>query len=116
MSPITIGLILGIYALLMWVMVFYVFHKGFKEWKSNRIERVQKFHAKVMDRRESSGYMVTFDYAGRQKEFAVGPEVYEVARIGQEGSLYLRGESFEGFQPKSESEKADDVYGRMVKR
>lgn len=121
-----IGSILGIYALILWIVVFFAWRKGYKEWKANRANRVHKLHAKVLDRRENvvpvspqteptMEYMVLFEFDGRQKEFKTDSKVYDMARVGQEGILYLRGGQFENFEPKSESEKADEVYGRMVK-
>ncbi len=123
----TLGIVLAVYALILWILVFFVWHKGYREWKANRANRVREFRARVVGRRERSGggqgeqagpapeYLVTFEFHGDQREFEVGPTIYEAVRIGHQGTLYLRGQQFETFEPKTEAEEAEDVYRRMLK-
>lgn len=130
MSPLTLGIILAVYALVMWVVVFLVWARGYREWKANRAARPWQVKASVVAKREvaSSGrpadasievepakQFVTFGLEGRQKELQVPASTYPTVEVGQEGTLYLRGEQFEEFEPKMEGEDADDVYRRMVK-
>jgi hypothetical protein len=119
----TIGIALAVYAIILWAFLFFVWHKGYREWKANRANRLRKFRARVVDRRESAvsestvkavESYVTLEYQGRQQEFKVETEVYDASRIGREGSLYLRGGRFEAFDLKSEDEEAEDVYRKMV--
>ena len=126
MTRLTIGILLAVYALILWVLVIWVCRKGYREWKANRAIRLREFRARVVDKRavpvsgggigaQNSEYSVTFEYAGRQVEFKVDPSVHSAVRVGQEGTLRLRGERFEEFVPKSEADRADDIYRRMVK-
>ena len=126
MNDIIIGIILAVYALILWVLVFWVWRKGHREWKANRANRLREFRARVVDKRAvpASGgkvdahdleHWVMFEYAGRQAELEVDPTVHSAVRVGQEGTLRLRGERFEEFVPKSEADRADDIYRRMVK-
>ena len=115
----TLGIALGIYALILWIVLLFIFRKGYKEWKQNRASRLLEFPARVVDKRASSesgpdGF-VTFEYRGRQEEFSVPRPVHDSVRIGQEGILQLRRGAFEGFIPRSETDRADDIYRRMVK-
>lgn len=128
MDPWKVGLALAVYALILWVVLFMAWRKAYQEWRENRASRLMKHHARVMDRRErirptsdpaappSLEHYALFEYEGRQQEFKVDPSIYEIARVGQEGFLYMRGGRFEAFEPKSEGQKADDVYHRIVKR
>lgn len=123
----TLGIVLLVYALVLWIILLFVWRKGFREWRANCANRPRKFSAKVVGKRERPGareaeetesapeYLVTFEFGGRQGEFVVEPATYAAARIGQEGTVYLRGQRFEFFDPKSEAEEAEDVYRRMVK-
>ena len=126
MTKLTIGILLAVYALILWILVLWVLRKGHREWKANRANRLREFRARVVDKRaapvsgggigaQNSEYSVTFEYAGRQADFKVDPTVHSAVRIGQEGTLRLRGEQFEEFIAKSEGEQADDIYRRMVK-
>ena len=127
MSPLVISIVLVVYALILWVMVFFVWHKGYREWQANRADRLRKFEARVMDRREAiastknlqkeptTEYLVAFEFAGRQRELKVGPDAYPAMRVGQEGTLYLRGDRFEAFEPKQGSDQMEEVYRKMVK-
>lgn len=124
MSSGTIGIILAVYALILWILLFFVWRKGYQEWKSNRADRVRTYRARVVDRREDSTpaqepavrYCVTFEFRGLQREFEVGAQTYAEARIGEEGILRMRGERFESFEPKSVGERTDEVLRKMMKR
>ncbi len=117
----TLGIFLAVYSLILWVAIFFVWHKGYKEWKSNRANRVRKYHARVLDKREIKSTEgvpqphVLFEFNGRQVEFAVDPSVFSALRVGEEGVLELRGSQFESFQPKTQDQREDDIYRRMVK-
>lgn len=118
----TIGIFLAAYALILWVLVVFVWHKGYKEWKTNRANRVHTYRARVLDKRAPKGVaetpapLVLFEFRGRQKEIRVAPEIFEVIKVGDEGLLRLHGDGrFDGFQSQSQDERADDIYRRMVK-
>jgi hypothetical protein len=113
----TFAIIMGVYALILWVLLLWVWHKGYQEWKSNRANRVRNHDARVMDKRDASpGPFILFEYSGIQKEFMVPRDIFNELRIGQEGTLRLKGgKTFASFAPKSESERADDIYRRVVK-
>lgn len=126
MDKLTIGILLAVYTLILWILVFWVWRKGYREWKANQADRRREFAARVVDKRAASvsgdkadahelEHWVTFEYAGRQVEFKVDSTVHSSVRIGQEGTLRLRGEQFEEFIAKSEGEQADEIYRRMVK-
>lgn len=114
----------AVYLLLVWVLVGYVFYRGYKEWKANRAVRPMEAEARILDKRDIAAgqgdeiehqYFLTFEYKDRQKEFGVDPETFNSTRVGEEGILHLRGEDFESWQPKSELEAAEDVYRRMMR-
>ena len=109
----TLGIFLIIYALALWVALIFVWRKGYREWKANRATRIRKFLARVMDKR--SGDLVLFEYQGRQREFKVDRDTHQALRVGQDGSLFLKGDEFEAFEPKSDIDRADETYRRMVK-
>ena len=123
-----LGAVLAIYAVFLWVLMFYVWRKGYREWRTNRANRLEMFSARIMDRREKMSWApgpegqsgaeqyVLFEYDGNQKEFRVDSEVYAIARIGREGTLYTRGGRFETVEPKSDDEQADELYRRVVGR
>lgn len=113
---------LTIYALVLWVVLFFVWHKAYKEWKENRANRLRKFHARVLDRRivtaasaSASEYLALFEFAGQQQEFEVGESLYNDLRVGQEGTLYTRGGKYEMFEPQPREKADDDIYRRMVR-
>ena len=122
----TLGVVLVIYAVILWALLFFAWRRGYQEWKRNRAAGLQKFSARVLDRREnilpSKGpeappaveHLLTLQFDGRQSEYKVESATYEAARVGQEGTLYLKGGRFERFEPKSGSEQAEDVYRRVV--
>jgi hypothetical protein len=116
-----IGIALGVYALILWVLVFFVFHKGYKEWKTNRANRVHKHRARVLDKRESKGaegvpqQYLLFGFDDRQVELKVEPSVFASLRVGDEGVLGVRGGLFESFEAKTQDEKSDEIYRRMIK-
>ena len=121
MSPLTIGIALAIYAILMWIMVMLVWHRGYREWKANRPEKLLEVQAKVMDRRREEHpqgdlHYLTIEYDGRQREFEVIEAIYASSRAGQSGTLHLRGDKFEDFEPQPEGEGWEDIYRRMVKK
>lgn len=109
----TLGIFLVIYALVLWVILFLVWRKGYREWKATRAERLRQFPARVMDTRD--GKLILFEYAGRQRELEVNPTTYEGIRIGMEGVLVLKGDRFQAFEPKSDMQRADEAYRRIVK-
>jgi len=118
MKWLIIGIALGIYALILWIVIYFVFRRGYREWKRNQASRPAEFAARVMDKRASSGgdeRFITFEYRNRQVELRVEPSVYDSIRIGQEGILTLVGGEFQGFIPRSASDQADEIYRRMVK-
>ena len=126
MTKLTLGILIAVYALILWVLVFWVCRKGYREWKASQANRLREFRARIVDKgaaslsgsgigAQNSEYSVTFEYAGRQVDFKVDPSVHSAVRIGQEGTLRLRGDRFEEFIAKSEGEQADEIYRRMVK-
>lgn len=112
-----IGIFLGIYALVLWVALFYAWRRGYHEWKNSRANRIYIYQARVLDKRNpsTSEFLILFEFAGRQKELEVPEPVYTALRIGHEGTLCLKGKGFDSFEPKSEAERADDLYQKMVK-
>ncbi|HUV05220.1 MAG TPA: DUF2500 family protein [Armatimonadota bacterium] len=126
MCSTTLGVILVIYAVILWMLLFFAWRRGYQEWKRNRAGRLQRFSARVIETREnilpSKGSearpaverLLTFQFDGRQGEYKVESATYEAARVGQEGTLYLSSGRFERFEPKSGSEEAEDVYRRVV--
>lgn len=112
-----LGLFLGIYALILWGLVVYVFYKAYHEWKGNKSRRLRSCSAKVMDKRDtkSGEWYVLFEYDGRQVEYKVAESVHSSLRVGDEGTLNLRGKEFESFEHKSQNERADDIYRRIIK-
>jgi len=64
---------------------------------------------------ETAKQLMTFEFEGRQKELLVPASIYSITRVGQKGTLRLRAEQFEDFEPKTEGEDADDVYRRVVR-
>lgn len=124
MNPLTIGIILAIYAFIMWIMVMMVFKRGYRDWKANRPEKLHEARARVMDRRTEANpdavrgdrYYLTLEYDGRQQEFEVIEAIYTSSRVGQAGTLHLRGGRFEDFEPRPEGEGWDEIYSRMVKK
>ena len=127
MNENTLGIVIAVYALILWVLLFFVWRKGYQEWRANRAHRLRKFDARVVDKRESSEseragetepapeHLITFEFGGSRREFKVEPAVYADLRVGEEGTLQLRGAGFESFEPKSTGDRAEDVYRRMVK-
>lgn len=109
----TLGIFLTVYALALWVILFLVWRKGYREWKANRATRIRHYPAQVMDKRD--GNLVLFEYQNRQRELKVDPATYQAVRAGHEGTLFLKGDRFEAFEPKSEMERADETYRRIVK-
>lgn len=111
-----VGIVLGIYALALWaLLISCAWRWGFKEWKANRSQRLERAQAKLLDKREESGKCyLYFEFAGRQKEFEVDAETYAANRIGQQGTLHLKGGAFASFEQSSASDVADGVYQRMV--
>lgn len=120
------GIFLAIYALLLWVLLFFVWRKGYDEWKVNRANRVQELQARVLDKRENvvtedpqagrvTEFLVLFEFGSRQREYKVDSSLYTATRVGQEGTVRLRGGRFESFEAKSESERAEDLYRRLMK-
>ncbi len=112
-----LALFLGIYALILWGLVGYVFYKAYHEWKDNKSKRLHSRPAKVMDKRETKGgdrYLL-FQFDGRQVEYKVAESVYESLRVGDEGTLNLCGREFASFDHKSQDERADDIFRRIVK-
>ncbi len=122
MKPLTIGIILAVYALIMWIMVMMVFKRGYRDWKANRPEKLREARARVMDRRVEPDralgdrFYITIEYDGRQQEFEVMEAIYASSRVGVSGTLHLRGGKFEDFEPRPEGEGWDEIYGRMVKK
>lgn len=117
----TIGIVLAIWTIFMLAVLSHTWKKAFQEIRENRALRLHKFHARVMDRRQRASSLpyeqfVLFDYDGRQCEYSVSQEVYDIARVGQQGVLYIRSGKFEGFEPHNETKKADDIYERLVNR
>ena len=108
-----LGIFLIVYALALWVILLWVWRKGYREWKENRANRIRRFHALVADKRE--GELVMFEYRNRRQEFKVDHAIYQAVRIGMEGTLFLKGHQFEAFESKSDMERADETYRRMVK-
>lgn len=108
-----LSIFLIVYALALWVILFFVWRKGYREWRANRANRIRRFPARVMDKREVE--LVLFEFARRQREFKVDQVTYQAVRAGMEGTLVLKGHQFEAFEPKSEEERADETYRRMVK-
>lgn len=108
-----LGIFLAVYALILWAVLFFVWRKGYREWKQNRANRIRRFPARVMDKRDAD--LILFEFAGREREFKVSQTTYQAVRIGQEGTLILKGSLFEAFEPKSDIERADETYRRMVK-
>jgi len=104
---------LAVYALILWGVLFFVWRKGYREWKANRANRIRRFPARVMDKRESE--LVLFEFSSRQREIKVDKSTYQAVRTGQEGILVLKGDQFEAFEPKSDIDRADETYRRMVK-
>ena len=126
MDVTTMGVVVGLYALILWILLIFAWRRGYQEWKTNRANRLRKFEARVMDKREVTRtedlrgqptveHLVTFEFGGRQEEFGVDARIYLTARIGQEGTLRLKGGKFAAFEPKSADEETGDVYRRMVK-
>ena len=119
MNPLTLGILLTVYAVIVWLMVMMIWQRGYREWKSNRTERLREVPAKVLDRRseQASGrFYLTLEYGGRQGDFEVLEAIYASARVGQLGILTLRGEKFEDYEPRPEGEGWTDIYDRMVKK
>lgn len=113
----TIGIFIGIYSLILWVVIFFVWHKGYKEWKENRANRVREYIAHVLDKRETEAgeRYILFGFDGRQVEFPVESSVYTALKVGEDGTLSLRGGRFESFEPKTQAEREDEIFRRMVK-
>ena len=126
MDVTTMGVVLGLYALVLWILLIFAWRRGYQEWKTNRANRLRKFEARVMDKREVTRaedlrgqptveHLVAFEFGGRQEEFGVEARIYLTARVGQEGTLRLKSGKFTSFEPKSADEETGDVYRRMVK-
>jgi len=122
----TLGIVLVAYAILLWLLLFFAWRRGYQEWWRNRANRLRRFSARVMDKRKSTvpaedtktsqvvEHLVTFQFGGRQNEYEVEAPTYDAVRVGQEGTLYLKGGRFEKFEPRSESEEAEEIYRRLV--
>lgn len=96
-----------------------VWQRGYREWKANRPEKLRETRARVMDRRRDESperYFLTLEHDGRQQEFEVAEAVYTASRVGQTGTLYLRGGKFEDFEPHPEADGWDEIYDRMVRK
>lgn len=115
---------LVIYTLFLWGMIFVVFRKGYKEWRKNHENRFHKVKAKIMGKREekntsddteSWNRLVVFDFNGRQKEYIVSREIFNIVRIGQHGIVHIKNQQVIQFEPDVEVSKHDDLYNRMVK-
>ncbi|MHB1455909.1 MAG: DUF2500 family protein [Armatimonadota bacterium] len=120
--PIIIALI--IYTLFMWGMIIVVFRRGYKEWRRNRDNRFYKMKASILDKREEKNTtndieswdkLVVFDFDGRQKEYVVTAEIFNMVRVGQHGTIHIQNQQVISFEPDVEVNKHDDLYGRMVK-
>lgn len=112
------GIALGIYALLLWIIVLTVWRKGYREWKENQANRLCEYDAKVVDKRSlraGEECYVMFEYRNRQVEHPVSKAMHDSVRVGQEGTLRIRGGAFEDFIPRPETDRADDIYRRMVR-
>ncbi|MDI6828443.1 MAG: DUF2500 family protein [Armatimonadota bacterium] len=127
MKLFTIGILIAIYVVILWVLLFFALRQGYREWRSVRSSRISRIPACVKDKRQASvydetgnqpllRYFVTFEFEGKQKEFEVSELNYSSTRIGGEGMLILRAEEYQAFEPMSPGDEADEVYRRMVKR
>jgi hypothetical protein len=115
---------LALYTLLLWSMIFIVFHRGYKEWRKNRINRFHKVKARIVSKHEekntssdieSWNKLILFDFNGKQKEYIVSSEIFNLARVGQNGTVHLHNQQVVLFEPDVESNHHDDLYNRMVK-
>jgi hypothetical protein len=112
MDGMTIGLLLAVYALILWVLVFWVWQRGYREWKKNLARRPRAFRARVSAKREDkaegereSAYFVTFESTWARKEYRVSPSAYADLQIGRVGTLHVAGDRFEDFVPQPTDEK-----------
>lgn len=121
MGKLIAGILMAVWALALWVALFYAWRRAYKEWKSNCANRLSTYTATVLDRRViKSGpntleYAVLFGFEKQQKEFIVNEYVYHIARVGCQGLLHLRGGQFEAFEAKADAERAEDLYRRIAK-
>ncbi|MCL6628579.1 MAG: DUF2500 family protein [Armatimonadetes bacterium] len=121
MGKLIVGILMAIWALALWIALFYAWRRAYKEWKSNCANRLSTYTATVLDRRATKSapdkmeYAILFEFEKRQKEFAVDEHVYNTARVGCEGLLHLRGGQFEAFELKPDAERAEDLYRRIAK-
>ena len=115
---------LVIYTLFLWALIFVVFRKGYKEWRTNRINRLHKLRAVIMGKREdknttgdaeSWNKLVVFDFNGRQKEYVVTSEIFQMVRVGQKGVVHIHNQQVVQFEPDVEENRHDDLFNRMVK-
>lgn len=113
-----------IYMLILWGMIFVVFRKGYKEWRMNRVNRLQKLRAVILGKREdkntsddveSWNRLLLFDFNGRQVEYVVTIEIFNAARVGQKGTAHIHNQQVILFEPDIEVNSHDDIYNRMVK-
>lgn len=98
-----------------------VWQRGYREWKASRPVKLHEIQAGIMDRRKDESpqgarYYLTIEYDGRQQEFEVIEAIYVSSRTGQRGTLHLRGDKFEDFEPRPEGEGWEDIYRKMVKK
>lgn len=115
---------LALYTLLLWSMIFIVFHRGYKEWRKNRLNRLHKAKAIIMNKHEekntsgdaeSWNKLILFDFNGVQKEYIVSNEIFNIARVGQSGTAHIHNQQIVSFEPDVETNHHDDLYSRMVK-
>jgi hypothetical protein len=126
MSATIITILAVLYAVLLWAALFYVWYRGYKEWTRNRANRVHSVEARILDKRQSTSpaerpgeegipqFYILFEFRGRQREYAVEEAVFREARVGREGTLYLKGDGYEKFEPRSEIRQAEDVFRKMT--
>lgn len=121
MGKLIVGILMAMWALALWIALFYAWRRAYREWKSNCANRLSTYTATVLDRRaiktgaDKIEYAVLFGFEKRQREFMVNEYVYDIARVGCEGLLHLRGGQFEAFELKPDAERAEDLYRRIAK-
>jgi hypothetical protein len=106
----------AIYAVMMWMILIWVWQRGYREWRTNVHNRLHKVHGRIVDKRETfHDHWLLFEYSGHQQEFLVDQAVYNSFRVGQSGVLHFHGDSFDRFELEQHGENADDIYRRMVR-
>jgi ABC-type multidrug transport system fused ATPase/permease subunit len=111
-----------IWALVLWAVMIYIWRLAYREWRSNRANRLSSYTAKVLDKRittlgnNTAEYTVMFEFGKYQREFTVDEDSYNTARVGCEGILHLRGERFEAFEPITDAERAEELFRRITKK